>query len=114
MINDVTIPFSFDTSPIERQIANIGEQEVKRLIHDVTLKGIYSVLPKNNGWYRETPKNDDEVDWKQYLDAQLDKWFAKNSQAIIDEAALLMAMRAGRKKPWREVLEELRAERDAQ
>lgn len=114
MIHDVTIPFSFDTSPIERQIANIGEQEVKRLIHDVTLKGIYSVLPKNNGWYRETPKNDDEVNWKQYLDAQLDKWFAKNSQAIIDEAALLMAMRAGRTTQWRKVLEELKAERDAE
>ena len=112
MIHDVTIPFCFDTSPIEKQIANIGEQEVKRLIHDVTLKGIYSVLPKNNGWYRETPKNDDEVNWKQYLDAQLDKWFDKNRQAIIDEAALLMAMRAGRKKAWREVLEELKEERD--
>lgn len=114
MIHDVTIPFSFDTTPIERQIANIGEQEVKKLIHDVVLKGIYSVLPKKNGWYRDTPKKDDEVNWKQYLDSELDKWFEKNSQAIIDEAALLMAMRAGRKKAWREVLEELKAERDAQ
>lgn len=114
MIHDVTIPFSFDTSPIENQIANIGESEVMKLIREVTMKGIYSALPKMNGWYREHPANDYEIDWKQYLDAQLDKWFEKNSQAIIDEAALLMAMRGGRKKAWREVLEELKAERDAE
>ena len=113
MIHDVTIPFSFDTTPIERQIANIGEQEVKKLIHDVALKGIYSVLPSRH-CYRLSPTRDDEVNWKLYLHEELDKWFDKNSQAIIDEAALLMAMRGGRKKTWREVLEELKAERDAQ
>lgn len=115
MIHDVTIPFSFDTSPIERQIASIGEQEVKNIIREVTLNGIYSAMPsKRHGYYGGslTPTKDDEVNWKEYLDSELDKWFEKNSQAIIDEAALLMAMRAGRKKPWREVLEELKEERN--
>jgi hypothetical protein len=115
MIHDVTIPFSFDTSPIEAQIANIGESEVMKLIREVTMKGIYSVMPKKNGWYRDnTPKNDDEVDWKGYIDSHVYKWLDANTQTIIDEAALLMAMRGSRKKAWREVLEELKAERDAE
>lgn len=111
MIHDVTIPFSFDTSPIERQIASIGEQEVLRIIREVTKSGIYSVMPKKNGWYRDsTPKSDDEVDWNSYIKRNFDKWIAANSQEIVDEAALLLAMRGSRKKAWREVLEELKEE----
>lgn len=111
MIHNVTIPFSFDTSPIEQQIANIGEQEVLRIIREITMKGIYSVLPKKNGWYRDsTPKSDDEVDWNSYIKNHLYSWIEDNSQKIVDEAALLLAMRAGRSKKWREVLEEYRAE----
>lgn len=114
MVHNVTIPFSFDTSPIERQIANIGEKEVLRIIREVTKSGIYSVMPKKNGWYgNNTPKNDSEVDWNSYIKDNFDKWIAANSREIIDEAALLLAMRGSRKKAWREVLEELQAERDA-
>jgi len=111
MIHNVTIPFSFDTSPIEQQIANIGEQEVLRIIREITMKGIYSVLPKKNEWYRgSTPKSDDEVDWNSYIKNHLYSWIEDNSQKIVDEAALLLAMRAGRSKKWREVLEEYRVE----
>lgn len=117
MIHDVTIPFSFDTTPIEKQIANIGESEVKKLIHDVTLKGIYDALPSkmSYGYYSSNaPTKDNQIDWKRYLDERVDKWLDAHAQDIIDEAALLMAMRAGRKKAWREVLEELKEERDAE
>lgn len=116
MIHDVTIPFSFDTSPIEKQIANIGEQEVMGLIREVTLNGIYSALPnKNDGYYRSnTPTKDSDINWKRYLDERMDKWLDQHKQEVIDEAAVLMAMRASRKKAWREVLEELKAERDAE
>lgn len=114
MVHNVTIPFSFDTSPIERQIANIGEKEVLRIIQDVTMKGIFSVMPKKNGWYRDRPKNEDEIDWNGYIKDNISRWLSDNSQAIVDEAALLLAMRGSRKKAWREVLEELQAERDAQ
>ena len=116
MIHDVTIPFSFDTSPIERQIASIGEQEVKGIIREVTLNGIYSALPsKRNGYYKSlTPTKDSEVDWKAYVDERMQKWLDAHRQEIVDEAALLLAMRGSRTRKWREVLAELRAERDAQ
>lgn len=114
MIHDVTIPFSFDTSPIERQIASIGESEVKGFIREVTLNGIYSVMPsKRTGYYHYlTPTKDSEVNWKAYVDERMQKWLDAHRQEIVDEAALLLAMRAGRTKRWREVLDELRAERD--
>lgn len=112
MIHDVTIPFSFDTSPIEAQIADIGEVEVQRIIREVTLNGIYSALPsKNRGYYRNlTPHNDNDVDWKAYVDERMDDWLERHKEEVIDEAALLMAMRGSRKKAWREVLDELKEE----
>ena len=117
MIHDVTIPFSFDTTPIENQIANIGEQEVKSIIREVTLNGIYSAMPsKRRGYYGGslTPTKDDDVNWKEYVDERMYNWLNENRQEIVDEAALLVAMRAGRTTQWRKVLEELKAERDAQ
>jgi hypothetical protein len=117
MIHDVTIPFRFDTTPIENQIANIGEQEVKSIIREVTLNGIYSVMPsKRHGIYGGslTPTKDDEVNWKAYVDDRMYKWLDAHRQEIVDEAALLVAMRAGRTTQWRKVLEELKAERDAE
>lgn len=116
MIHDVTIPFRFDTTPIEKQIANIGEQEVKSIIREVTLNGIYSVMPsKRHGYYGGslTPTKDDEVNWKAYVDDRMYEWLDAHRQEIVDEAALLVAMRAGRTTQWRKVLEELKAERDA-
>ena len=41
----------------------------------------------------------------------MDKWMERHKEEVIDEAALLMAMRGSRKLKWREVLEEYRAER---
>lgn len=113
MIHDVTIPFSFDTTPIENQIANIGEQEVKNIIREVTLNGIYSAMPSKRARYLQ-PHNDGEVNWKAYVDERMYNWLTMHKQEVIDEAALLIAMRAGRTTQWRKVLEELKAERDAQ
>lgn len=116
MIHDVTIPFSFDTTPIENQIANIGAQEVKSIIREVTLNGIYSALPsKRNGYYNSlTPTKDSDINWKSYVDDRMYKWLDAHRQEIVDEAALLVAMRAGRTTQWRKVLDELKAERDAE
>jgi hypothetical protein len=115
MIHDVTIPFRFDTSPIERQIESYGAELVGKAIADTVRQGIYSVMPKVNGWYNDrTPTKDSEVNWRAYVDERMKAWLDENKQEVIDEAALLLAMRAGRKKAWREVLEELKAERDAE
>ena len=113
MIHDVTIPFSFDTTPIENQIANIGAQEVKSIIREVTLNGIYSALPSKRANYLQ-PHNDGDINWKSYVDDRMYKWLDAHRQEIVDEAALLVAMRAGRTTQWRKVLDELKAERDAE
>lgn len=110
MIHDVTIPFSFDTSPIESQIANIGESEVAKIVDKVVKEGIVEALP--HGYVYSAHKRPD-IDWRRYIDNYMDKWMERHKDEVIDEAALLMAMRGSRKKAWREVLEELKAERDA-
>jgi len=116
MIHNVTIPFSFDTSPIEAQVAQFGEDEAKKAIREAVMDGLLSVLPgKDRGYYRNPkPNNDKEIDWKAYVDERMDAWIDAHMEDIVDEAALLMAMRAGRGKKWREVLDELKAERDAE
>lgn len=116
MIHDVTIPFSFDTSPIEAQIANIGAQKVESIIREVTMNGIYSVMPskRRNYYHANQPHNDSDVDWKAYVDERMDAWVDSHREEIVDEAALLMAMRVSRSTKWREILKELKAERDAE
>ena len=110
MIHDVTIPFSFDTSSIEAQIANIGESEVAKIVDKVVKEGIVEALPHGYGY--SSHKRPD-INWRRYIDNYMDKWMERHKDEVIDEAALLMAMRGSRKKVWREVLEELKAERDA-
>lgn len=115
MIHDVTIPFRFDTSPIERQIESYGAELVGKAIADTVRQGIYSALPSVNYWYKsQTPTKDSKVNWKAYVDERMKAWLDENKQEVIDEAALLLAMRAGRTKAWRDVLAELRSERDAE
>lgn len=116
MIHDVTIPFIFDTSPIEAQVAEIGREEVAKVVDAVVKKGIADALPADYGYnpYGTDRKGNPKVNWKRYIDGFMDKWMERHAQDIIDEAAVLMAMRCGRKKAWREVLEELKAERDAE
>lgn len=114
MIHDVTIPFAFDTSPIEEQIANVGAQEAQKLIEDVVHKGLLSALPKKGSYWAGNPKNEDEIDWKRLVNDRVDEFIESHKDEIVDEAAMLLAMRGSRKKAWREVLDELRAERDAE
>lgn len=116
MIHDVTIPFSFDTSPIEAQIANIGEQEVAKIVDSVVRQGLAEALPTTYryDYYAPNKHGKPGVDWHKYVNDYMNKWMERHKQEVIDEAALLMAMRGSRKKAWREVLEELKTERDAE
>lgn len=108
MIHDVTIPFRFDTSPIEAQVAAIGLDEVTKLIDKVVKEGLREALPTAYGY---SSRNKSGVDWHRYVDNYMDKWMERHKEEVIDEAALLMAMRGSRKLKWREVLDEYRAER---
>lgn len=116
MIHDVTIPFCFDTSPIERQVAELGRDEVAKVVDAVVRQGIADALPRDYGYntYGTDRKGNPKINWHKYVNDYMDKWMDRHAQDIIDEAALLMAMRGSRKKKWREVLDELREERDAE
>lgn len=105
MIHDVTIPFRFDTSPIEAQVATIGFDEVAKIIDKVVKEGIAKALPHSYNY------RGNDIDWRSYINVYMDKWMERHKEEVIDEAALLMAMRGSRKLKWREVLEEYRAER---
>ena len=108
MIHDVTIPFSFDTSPIEEHIANIGEREVSKVIEATVLKGIVSVMPKRGTYGYYDKSREDEIDWRRFVNDSFHFWLDTHKAEIVDEAALLLAMKASRKKAWREVLAELK------
>ena len=112
MIHNVTIPFSFDTSPIEQQIAQIGQREVANAINAIVKESILTTLPKRSrySYTTERPKTYDEIDWSRVVIDRLNAFFESHSEEIIDEAALLLAKRASRKKSWREALDELKEE----
>lgn len=112
MIHDVTIPFSFDTSPIEQQIAKIGQREVANAINAIVKEGILSAMPKKScySYTSEKPKTFDEIEWGRVVIDRLNAFFESHSEEIIDEAALILAKRASRKKSWRETLDELKEE----
>lgn len=110
MIHDVTIPFSFDTSPIEEHIASIGEQEVGKIIEETVRKGIASVMPKRTSYGYYSKDKLEEIDWRRFINDTFHEWLDANRQEIMDEAALLLAMKTSRKKAWREVLAELKEE----
>lgn len=112
MRTEIVIPFAFDTTPLERRLQEHGEEEVDRLIQKYVLDNIVSCIPKKMRYSWEA--SSEEPDWKKYLEGVVRSYLDAYEQEIIDEAALLMAMRAGSKKRWREVLEDLRAERGAE
>lgn len=116
MIHDVTIPFCFDTSPIERQVAELGRDEVAKVVDSVVRQGIAEALPRDYGYgpYGNDKYGKPKVNWHKYVNDYMDKWMERHAQEVVDEAALLVAMRGSRKKKWREVLDELREERDAE
>ena len=111
MRTEIVIPFAFDTAPMESFIQEQGLDEVKRVIRKMAEDGVREVLPKRYIGYGTTEPS---VDWKTYFDRRFNEWLNDHADEIIDEAALLLAAKAGRKKAWREVLDELKAERDAE
>lgn len=110
MIHDIVIPFRFDTSAIEEQIRSIGESEVAKVIREVTLNALCSVMPsKRRGYYRDlTSSSVDDIDWRSYIDSRMYEWLNEHADEIIDEAALLLAAKAKSRRKWRDVLAELK------
>lgn len=79
-------------------------------------QGIAEALPSDYGYspYGNDKYGKPKVNWHKYVSDYMDKWMERHTQEVVDEAALLMAMRGSRKKKWREMLDELREERDVE
>ena len=114
MINEIVIPFQFNTAPVEERLQEHGYEEIVRQILESAEKAMLSKLPssRNGDWYysRESAKKLSDVDWKRMANDRLDAAIAEHMDEIVDEAAMLLAMRGNRKKKWREVLAELKEE----
>ena len=107
MRTEVVIPFTFDTTPIEQMMQENAEQEVTRIITELVEEKVNAVLPVKHEGFGVTME---APDWREFLEHSFELWLDDHQQEIMDEAALLMAMRASRKKAWREVLKEMQDE----
>lgn len=106
MRTEVLVPFSFDTTPIEAMMAEQGKQEVLRVIENLVMDAIDKNLPKKSVGYGYSAEQ--VTDWRGYLDGCIKSWLDAHSEEVIDEAAMLLAAKASRKKAWREVLAEVK------
>ena len=105
MRTEIVIPFTFDTAPMESFIQEQGLEEVKRVLQKIAEDGVREVLPKKYIGYGPTAPS---IDWKNYFEVHFTQWLNDHADEIIDEAALLLAAKAGRKKAWREVLADIK------
>lgn len=108
MRTEIVIPFAFDTAPIEKLLQEQGEKEVMRILAEKVDAAVIANLPTKTDGYGYNAKR--VTDWRGFLENRFTRWLDEHQQEIIDEAALLMAAKGGRKKAWREVLAEMRDE----
>ena len=114
MRTEILVPFEFDSGPVEAMLQRDGERVAMDHVHSIVEKGLLSAMPSSNrGYYGNgKPAKVSDIDWRRFVNDHFDKWLDAHHDEIVDEAALLMAMRAGRKKAWRDVLAEYRDESD--
>ena len=113
MRHEVMIPFEFNTDAVEAALAKMGEEQVTDMVRSIVGDAVDSAIAK------EVPARDVRYygatsgpDWGKYIRDKMYKWMDDHSEEIIDEAALLMAARASRRKAWRDVLAEVKGETD--
>lgn len=107
MRTEITIPFAFDTAPIEQMLQERGTEEAMKIVERMVRENVISKVPKQRDYYGSET---DKPDWKRYIDQEFRLWLDEHEQEIVDEAALLLAAKAGRKGPWRNVLREIKEE----
>lgn len=112
MRTEIVIPFAFDTAPIEKLLEERGEAEVMRILSEKVDSAVIANLPMKNDGYGYNAKK--VPDWRGFLENRFYRWLDEHTQEIIDEAALLMAAKGSRKKAWREVLAEVKADEGKQ
>ena len=115
MRTEFTIPFEFDTGPIERRLKESGYEEIMRAIRDDCEAGLLASMPSkaNRAYYdSDSARSLSDINWKRIVNDRVDAAIRDHIDEVVDEAAVLLAMRAGRKKAWRELLDEYREGRE--
>jgi len=107
MRTEITIPFAFDTTPIETMLQEHGTEEAMKILERMVEENVIAKMPMRQTYYGSKT---DEPDWKRLMEEYFKRWLDAHTEEIIDEAALLLASRAGRKAKWRDVLRELKEE----
>lgn len=108
MRTEILVPFAFDTTPIEQMLEDVGKDDVLKRIDELVNDYVLSAIPKEpDGWGGYSAG---KPDWKSLVTRRIDAFLDSHSEEIVDEAALLLAMRAGNKKKWRDVLKEYKEE----
>lgn len=117
MIHEITIPFRFDTGPIEDRLREHGYEEIYRTLANRVEEALLACLNKKlnkYSYYSDTWKSLSDVNWLALVTRCIDHFLEEHTEEIVDEAALLLVTRGSRKKKWREVLAELKDEQAAQ
>lgn len=104
MRTEIMVPFAFDTAPIEEMLQKHGKDEAMRMLREMVEENVISQLPKKRTYYGTT----DEPDWHGMMEECFADWLNEHKEEVIDEAALLLAAKAGRTKKWRELLTEIK------
>lgn len=101
MKTEFLIPFQIDTSAVEAKIESEGYDTVIQKLTDEFRQKAESSLPKRFG----------RVDWERATWNTIDRFIDSHADEIVDLATELLARKAGNKKRWREVLDEIKRER---
>lgn len=109
MRTEIVIPFAFDTAPLEARLRDHGEEEVTRILHDMVRDNLVACIPKQGDYYGRETGN---PDWSRLMRNYFREWLDEHVEEITDEAALILAQRGSSKRKWRDVLEEVKEDRN--
>lgn len=104
MRTEITVPFAFDTTPIEKMLQEHGREEAMRILERMVEENVIAQVPKKETYYGRT----NDPDWQRLLTDRLKSWLDDHAEEIIDEAALLLAAKGGRRGRWRDFLKEVK------
>lgn len=72
MRTEITIPFAFDTTPIETMMQDHGVEEAMKILRELVEKNAISQIPKMRDRYyyvnNHYVNNGNDPDWKGYMD----------------------------------------------
>jgi hypothetical protein len=104
----VNVPFEFDERAIEEKLRVEGDRIVDHTIRDMVRDDVIAQLPKRHTYYGYG-SGEGEVDWGEAMRQMFSEYLSEHVSEIVDEAAVLLAMRAEKRKGWKAAVAEYRA-----